>query len=67
MQLPPSQGYDVITVYTEQLTKYIHIKLSKRTMTAEDMAQQFLKTIVLNHGTPKRIISNRDKLFTTKF
>ena len=66
-QLPPSQGYNVITVYTEQLTKYIHIKPSKGTMTAEEMAQQFLKTIVSNHGIPKRITSDRDKLFMTKF
>ena len=31
------------------------------------MAQQFLKIIVSNYGILKRIISNRDKLFTIKF
>ena len=40
---------------------------SKGTMTAEDMAHQFLKIIVSNHGIPKRITSDRDKLFMTKF
>ena len=66
-QLPPSYGYNTITVYTEQLTKYVHTEPLKGTMTAEDMTHQFLKVIVSNHGVPKRITSDRDKLFTTKF
>ena len=66
-QLPLLYGYNAITVYTEQLTKYIHVEPSKGTMTAEDMAHQFLKVIISNHGIPKRVTSDRDKLFTTKF
>ena len=66
-QLPPSYSYDAITVYMERLIKYVHIELLKGTMTAEDMTHQFLKVIVSNHGVPKRITSDRDKLFMTKF
>ena len=36
-------------------------------MIAEDMAHQFLKVIISNHGVSKRITSDKDKLFTTKF
>lgn len=66
-QLPLLYGYNMITVYTEQLIKYMYIKLLKGIIIAEDMAQQFLKVIVSNYGILKRIILDRDKLFTTKF
>ena len=45
----------------------MHTKPLKGMMTAEDMAHQFLKVIISNHGVPKRITSDRDKLFITKF
>ena len=51
----------------EQLIKYIYIEPLKRIMIAEKMAQQFLKTIISNHGILKRIASNKDRLFATKF
>ena len=47
--------------------KYVHTEPSKGMMTAENMAHQFLKVIVSNHGVPKKIILDRDKLFTIKF
>lgn len=47
--------------------KYVHTEPLKGIMTAEDMAHQFLKVIVSNHGVLKRIILDRDKLFMTKF
>ena len=36
-------------------------------MTVDNMAHQFLKVIVSNHGVLKRITLDRDKLFTIKF
>ena len=66
-QLPVSQGYDSIAVFTDRLTKYIHIEPAKGTMTATEMAWLFLKVIITNHGIPKQITSDRDKLFTSKF
>mgnify|MGYP002717984364 FL=1 len=65
--LPESKGYDAITVITDRLTKYIHLVPSKMTMTAIQMAELFLGNIVANHGMPKYITSDRDKLFTSKF
>lgn len=66
-QLPMSRGYDSITVITDRLTKYIHLVPAKGNMTATDMAQLFLKHVIVNHGMPQKITSDRDKLFTSKF
>ena len=36
-------------------------------MTAEELAKLFLKKIFADHGIFEQIISDRDKLFTSKF
>jgi hypothetical protein len=59
--------YDSIFVITDRLTKYAYMLPFNETCTAEDVAYTFLRTIVANHGTPDEIISDRDKLFTSKF
>jgi transposase InsO family protein len=67
VKLPISSGFDSITVITDRLTKYIHLIPSKETMDAPELAHLFLTHIIANHGVPKYIISDRDKLFTSKF
>ncbi len=73
VKLPPSkdkwtgQEYDSILVINDRLTKYAYMIPYKEASTAEDLANVFLRTIVANHGTPDEIISDRDKLFTSKF
>jgi hypothetical protein len=32
-----------------------------------DLVYIFLKIIIINHGTPKKIISNKNKFFILKF
>ena len=59
--------YDSILVITDRLTKYAYMVPYKESSTAEDLSQVFLRTIIANHGTPEEIISDRDKLFTSKF
>jgi hypothetical protein len=61
------QEYDSILVITDRLTKYAYMVPYKESSTAEDLSQVFLRTVVANHGTPDEIISDRDKLFTSKF
>ena len=39
----------------------------KESSTAEDMAYAFLRIVVANHGMPENIITDRDKLVTSKF
>ena len=71
--LPESQDpatgvfYDMICTIIDGLTKYAKFIPCKTTMTAEKLTRLFLKKIFADHGIPEQIISDRDKLFTSKF
>jgi hypothetical protein len=73
VKLPPSKEpmtrviYDSIWVVTDRLTKYGYFVPYKESSDAKDLAYAFLRTIVSQHGLPEEIISDRDKLFTSKF
>jgi hypothetical protein len=60
-------SFDSILVITDRLTKYDYFIPYKESSLAEDLAYMFNKHIIGNHGIPKRIISDRDKLFTSRF
>ena len=51
----------------DRLTKYAHFIPWKEKGNAEDLAKVILKDFIANHGIPQGIISDRDKLFTSKF
>ena len=59
--------YDFILVITNRLTKYEYFIPYKEATNAEDLTYTFLRTIITNHELSDEIISNRDKLFTSKF
>ena len=59
--------YDSILVVVDRLTKYAHFIPWKEKRDAKDLAKVILKEIIANHGITQSIISNRDKLFTSKF
>ena len=59
--------YDNILVVVDRLTKYAHFIPWKEKGNAEDLAKVILKEIIANHRIPQSIISDRDKLFTSKF
>jgi hypothetical protein len=59
--------YNAIFVITNRLTKYASILLYKITYIVTDIAYIFLREIITNHGILEEIISDRDKLFTSKF
>ena len=52
---------------TDRLTKYRYFILYKKALLAEDLAYTFYKYMGGNHGLPKKIIFDQDKLFTFKF
>jgi hypothetical protein len=60
-------SFDSILVVTDQLTKYNYFIPYKESSSAEDLAYMFNKHIIGNHGIPKKIISDRNKLFTLRF
>jgi hypothetical protein len=59
--------YDSILVITDRLTKYGHFVLYIEASDATELAYTFLKIVICNHGLLEEIISDRDKLFTSKF
>ena len=66
--LPTVQGgYDSIMVIVDMLTKVAHLIPVKTTYTAADIARIFIKEVFIIHGLPKRIVSDRDAKFTSKF
>jgi hypothetical protein len=73
IKLPPSVKliikvvFDSILVVTDRLTKYGYFILYKESLLAEELVYAFNKHIIENHGISKKIISDRDKLFTSRF
>ena len=59
--------YNSILVVVDRLTKYAHFIPWKKKGNAKDLAKMILKEIIANHRIPQSIISNREKLFTSKF
>jgi hypothetical protein len=59
--------FDSILVITDRLTKYGYFILYKESSLVEELAYAFNKHIIENHEISKKIISDRDKLFTSRF
>ena len=65
--LPNSKGMTVIWVVVDHLSKYAHFLSVAHRYTAASIAQLFLNHIYKLHGLPRTIISDRDKVFISKF
>jgi hypothetical protein len=59
--------YDFILVITDRLTKYTYIILYLEVNIAEDLAYAFLRVVVANYSALEEIISDRNKLFISRF
>ena len=59
--------YDSILVVVDKLTKYTHLVPWKESGTVNKLASVLLRELVSHRGLPKTIISDQDKLFTSKF
>lgn len=66
-QLLPSEGKNVIWVIVDLFTKYSHFIALHHPFTASSLALIFLDHIYRLHGLPNSIISDRDKIFVSKF
>ena len=66
--LPKAQkGSNAIWVVVDCLSKIAHFLPIREDITASQLADLYVSRIVSLHGVPKRIISDRGSLFTSKF
>ena len=65
--LPLDENYDCILSMTDRLGSDIRIIPTRLDITAEDLAVIFFDHWYCENGLPKDIVSDRDKLFVSKF
>ncbi|KAL0541182.1 hypothetical protein IC582_021221 [Cucumis melo] len=65
--LPRSRMYDSILVVVDRLSKYAHFVALRHPFSTKTVAMEFTKEIVLLHGYPRSIVSDRDQLFISHF
>jgi len=65
--LPKSEGYSVILVVVDRLTKCAHFLPLKHPYTASTVAQVFMDRVVTLHGLPHSIVTDRDTVFLSHF
>ncbi|KFK36440.1 hypothetical protein AALP_AA4G124900 [Arabis alpina] len=65
--LPKSEGFEVVMVVVDRLSKYAHFVKLKHPYDASSVASLFVQEIVRLHGFPKTLISDRDVTFTGRF
>jgi hypothetical protein len=58
---------DSILVIVDRLTKFAYFIPTEESITAEEMAYEVQRTLSANHGMPRKLVSDRDKLFTSKY
>lgn len=67
LELGLARLYDTILVIVCQLTKGAKFVPIEETITAEECAYEVTKALVLEYRMPKKFITDRDKLFTSKY
>jgi hypothetical protein len=65
--LRTQSGYDFIWVIVDRLTKVAHFIPLKITYFGPQLADLYMSRIVCLHRVPKKIVSDRETQFTSKF
>jgi transposase InsO family protein len=64
--LPMSESFDCIIVVVDKFTKYVHFLSLHHPFYAAHIAKVFIDNVYKLHGLPLSIVSDRDKIFTSK-
>ena len=73
VKLPPSKKlltkviYNLILIIVNQLTKKVRFLPYKEVSDVKELTYTFLKNVTALQGLSDKIISDRDKLFTSRF
>jgi len=59
--------YNLILVIVDKFIKYAYFLLYQKTANTDDLVYIFLQIIVGNYSLLDKIVSDRDKLVTSKF
>ncbi|KAD6796321.1 hypothetical protein E3N88_07217 [Mikania micrantha] len=62
-----SSGHETIWVIIDRLTNSAHLLSMRETFTTDKLAKLYINKIVVRHGVPLSIISDRDSRFTSRF
>jgi transposase InsO family protein len=62
-----SHRHNVILVIVDKLTKSVHFILVRDTYDVTDVERVFVCEVIYLHGIPKKIISDRHSIFTSRF
>ena len=65
--LPLVNGYTIIMVVIDRLSKYTYLIPLKTHFTSSTVAELFIQHVVKLHGVPRSIVFDRDKTFTSQF
>ena len=65
--LPKSQGFEVILVVVDRLTKYAHFIPISHPYNAAKVASLYMHYVFKLHGLPATLVSDRDATFTSLF
>ena len=66
-RLSASNGFSIILVVVDRLSKYGHFIALKHPYSAKGVAETFVKEVVWFHGMPRFIVSDWDPVFTSRF
>ncbi|KAD4585146.1 hypothetical protein E3N88_22747 [Mikania micrantha] len=62
-----AKRHDAIWVIVDRLTKSAHFLPIRETYTSEKLSELFVKEIIMRHGVPVSIVSDRDTRFVSRF